>query len=98
MKTYETETTTAQDEDENEDKEDDRTLETARFEILPKCFIFQLINRAQKRRARFTSHPKRRVCFDFRSASRSPYAHKFLPIPLPIREIETPRPNSYTGG
>jgi len=72
MKTYETETTTAQDEDENEDKEDNRTLETARFEILPKCFIFQLINRAQKRRARFTSHSKKESVFDL--SLRSPLA------------------------
>jgi len=61
MKTYETETTTAQDEDENEDKEDNRTLETARFEILPKCFIFQLINRAQKESSLYLT-PKKGEC------------------------------------
>jgi len=65
MKTYETETTTAQDEDENEDKEDNRTLETARFEVLPKCFIFQLINGAQKESSFYLTLKKRRVCFDF---------------------------------
>jgi len=73
MKTYETETTTAQDEDENEDKEDNRTLETARFEVLPKCFYLSVDRRSSKKGELFYRTLKKGECDSlvFRSASRS---------------------------
>ena len=100
MKTWKWKTTTSQDDDEDEDKEDNRKLETARFEVFAQVFYLSVNKRSSKKESSFTAHSKKESVIRLFSA---PLRARLTRINFAlyhclICETETPRPNSYTGG